>query len=103
MFVTTVDCGATQGSKKANNPRKLLAWRQNEAGRCVEGLRPLTACEQAEMILYAALDPAVAGKARQGDFVRCVDDFNQLQSLMCDPLAERRCTLPGKPRGQRAL
>src|SRR5262245_9560615 len=27
----------------------------------------LTAFEQAEMILYAALDPAVAGKARQGD------------------------------------
>src|SRR6266480_2882425 len=33
----------------------------------------LTAFEQAEMILYAALDPAVAGKARKGDFVRCLD------------------------------
>jgi len=30
----------------------------------------LTAFEQAEMILYAALDPAVAGKAKKGDFVR---------------------------------
>ena len=29
-----------------------------------------TAFEQAEMILYAALDPAIASKARQGDFVR---------------------------------
>ena len=40
----------------------------------------LTAFEQAEMILYAALDPAVAGKARQGDFVRCLDHFKLLQS-----------------------
>jgi hypothetical protein len=40
----------------------------------------LTAFEQAEMILYAALDPAVAGKARQGDFVRWLDHFKLLQS-----------------------
>src|SRR5215470_10466977 len=31
----------------------------------------LTAFEQAEMILYAALDPAIASRARQGDFVKC--------------------------------
>jgi transposase-like protein len=40
----------------------------------------LTAFEQAEMILYAALDPAVAGKARKGDFVWCLDHFKLLQS-----------------------
>jgi hypothetical protein len=40
----------------------------------------LTACEQAEMILYAALDPTVAGKARKGDFVRCLDHCKLLQS-----------------------
>jgi hypothetical protein len=40
----------------------------------------LTAFEQAEMILYAALDPAVAGKARKGDFVRGLDHFKLLQS-----------------------
>jgi transposase-like protein len=40
----------------------------------------LTAFEQAELILYAALDPAVAGKARKGDFVRCLDHFQLLQS-----------------------
>jgi hypothetical protein len=40
----------------------------------------LTAFEQAEMIVYAALDPAVAGKARQGDFVKCLDHFNLRQS-----------------------
>jgi hypothetical protein len=40
----------------------------------------LTAFEQAEMILYAALDPAVASRARQGDFVKCLDHFNLLQT-----------------------
>ena len=40
----------------------------------------LTAFEQAEMILYAALDPAIASKARKGDFVRCLDHFDLLQT-----------------------
>src|SRR5215472_11108376 len=40
----------------------------------------LTAFEQAEMMLYAALDPASASQARKGDFVRCLDHFNLLQS-----------------------
>jgi transposase-like protein len=40
----------------------------------------LTAFEQAEMILYAALDPTVAGKAKKGDFVRRLDHFKLLQS-----------------------
>ena len=40
----------------------------------------LTAFEQAELILRAALDPAVANKARKGDFVRCLDHFELLQS-----------------------
>jgi hypothetical protein len=40
----------------------------------------LTAFEQAEMILYAALDPAVAGKAKKGEFVKCLDHFDLLQS-----------------------
>jgi len=34
----------------------------------------------AEMILYAALDPAIARKARKGDFVRNLDHFDLLQS-----------------------
>jgi transposase len=41
----------------------------------------LTAFEQAEMILYAALDPAIASRARQGDFVKCLDHFNLLQTV----------------------
>ena len=40
----------------------------------------LNAFEQAEMILYAALDPAVASRARKGDFVRCLDHFDLLQT-----------------------
>jgi transposase-like protein len=40
----------------------------------------LTAFEQAEMVLYAALDPAIASRARQGDFVKCLDHFNLLQT-----------------------
>jgi transposase-like protein len=40
----------------------------------------LTACEQAELILYAALDPSVASKAKLGEFVKCLDHFDLLQS-----------------------
>jgi transposase-like protein len=46
----------------------------------LRNFRQLTAFEQAEMILYAALDPAVARRARKGDFVRYLDHFDLLQS-----------------------
>jgi transposase-like protein len=39
----------------------------------------LTAFEQAERILYAALDPAVASRAKKGEFVTCLDHFELLQ------------------------
>ena len=42
--------------------------------------RQLTAFEQAEMILYAALDPSIASKAKKGEFVKCLDHFDLLQS-----------------------
>ena len=48
--------------------------------QCLRNFHQLTAFEQAEMILYAALDPAVAGKAKKGDFVRWLDHFKLLQS-----------------------
>jgi hypothetical protein len=35
---------------------------------------------QAEMILQAALDPTIASKARRGDFVKCLDLFDLLQT-----------------------
>ena len=46
----------------------------------LRNFRQYNACEQAEMILYAALDPAIASRARQGDFVKCLDHFNLLQT-----------------------
>ena len=46
----------------------------------LRNLYQLTAFEQAEMILYAALDPAIASKARKSGFVRCLDHFDLLQS-----------------------
>ena len=36
--------------------------------------------EQAELILQAALDPAIARRARQGEFVTCFDHFDLLQT-----------------------
>jgi hypothetical protein len=35
--------------------------------------------EQAELILRAALDPAIARKARRGEFVMCLDHFDLLE------------------------
>src|SRR4029453_3416097 len=46
----------------------------------LRNFRQLTAFEQAEMILYAARDPAIASRARQGSFVKCLDHFNLLQT-----------------------
>jgi transposase-like protein len=40
------------------------------------------ACEQAERILQAALDPAVASRARRGEFVKCLDHFDLLQTAI---------------------
>ena len=40
---------------------------------------------------------------RQGEFIECFDQFDLLQTAMCDPLTERRCNLPGKSQGQLAL
>src|SRR5262245_20491616 len=48
----------------------------------LRNLHQLTAFEQAEMILYAALDPAIASKARKGDFVKCLDHFDLLQTAI---------------------
>ena len=47
--------------------------------QCLRNFRQQNACEQAELILRAALDPTIARKARRGEFVRCVDHFDLLQ------------------------
>jgi hypothetical protein len=48
----------------------------------LRNLRHQNACEQAELILQAALDPAIARRARQGEFVRCFDHFDLLQTAI---------------------
>ena len=45
----------------------------------LRNFRQQTAFEQAELILYAALDPTIASKARKGEFVRWLDHFDLLQ------------------------
>jgi hypothetical protein len=32
--------------------------------------------------LYAALDPSIARRARKGEFVRCLDHFDLLQTAI---------------------
>jgi hypothetical protein len=43
-------------------------------------VRHQKAFEQAEMNLPAALDPASASRARRGEFVKCFDPFDLLQT-----------------------
>jgi hypothetical protein len=48
----------------------------------LRNFRPYTACEQAELILQAALDPARARRAKKGEFVTCFDHFDLLQTAI---------------------
>jgi len=48
----------------------------------LRNVRYQNAFEQAEMILCAALDPSIASRARKGEFVRCLDHFDLLQTLI---------------------
>src|SRR6059036_459057 len=48
----------------------------------LRNFRQQNAFEQAELILYAALDPTIASKARKGDFVRWMDHFDLLQTAI---------------------
>jgi hypothetical protein len=48
----------------------------------LRNFRQQNACEQAEMILQAALDPAIATRAKHGEFVRCLDHFDLLQTAI---------------------
>jgi transposase-like protein len=48
----------------------------------LRNVRYQNACEQAELILQAALDPAIASRARRGEFVQCLDHFDLLQTLI---------------------
>jgi transposase-like protein len=46
----------------------------------LRNFRQQNAFEQAELILQAALDPTIATRARRGEFVKCFDRFNFLQT-----------------------
>jgi hypothetical protein len=48
----------------------------------LRNFRHLNAFEQAELILQAALDPAIARRARRGEFVTCFDHFDLLQTAI---------------------
>jgi transposase-like protein len=63
-----------RGISKTNLPGYLAFF------QFLRNFRQLTAFEQTEMILYAALDPSVASRARKGEFVTCLDHFDLLQT-----------------------
>jgi transposase len=48
----------------------------------LRNFRQQNAFEQAELIVYAALDPAIASRARKGEFVKCLDHFDLLQTAI---------------------
>jgi hypothetical protein len=47
----------------------------------LRNFRPHNACEQAELSLRAVLEPTIARRAKQGDFVTCLDHFDLLQTV----------------------
>src|SRR5262249_21621009 len=49
---------------------------------CLRNVRQQNAFEQAELILQAALDPALARRAKKGEFVTCFDHFDLLQTAI---------------------
>jgi hypothetical protein len=48
----------------------------------LRNFRQQNAFEQAELILRAALDPTIANRARRGEFVKCFDHFDLLQTAI---------------------
>jgi hypothetical protein len=48
----------------------------------LRNVRHQNAFEQAELVLQAALDPALASRARTGEFVTCFNHFDLLQTAI---------------------
>jgi transposase-like protein len=48
----------------------------------LRNFRYKNACEQAELLLQAAVDPAIASRAQWDEFVRCFDPFDLLQTAI---------------------
>jgi transposase len=63
-----------RGVSKANLPGYVGFF------QFLRNVRRQNAFKQAEMILQAALDPAIASRARRGKFVTCFDHFDLLQT-----------------------
>ncbi len=64
-----------RGLSKTNLPGSLGFFQS------LRNFRQQNACEQAELISYAALDPTIASRARKGEFVRYFDHFDLLQTV----------------------
>jgi len=45
----------------------------------LRNVHQLTSVGHAEMIVYAALESAIASRAKKGEFVTCLDNFKLLQ------------------------
>jgi transposase-like protein len=65
-----------RGISKINLPGYLSFF------QFLRNVRQRNAFQQAELILHAALDPSVASKARKGEFVKCMDHFDLLQTAI---------------------
>jgi transposase-like protein len=65
-----------RGISKSNLPGYLGFF------QFLRNFRHRNAFEQAEMILQAALDPAIASRARRGEVVKCLDPFDLLQTAI---------------------
>jgi ISXO2 transposase-like protein len=65
-----------RGLSKSNLPGYLGFF------QFLRNLHQQNAFEQAELILQAALDPAIASRARRGDFVKDFDRFDLLQTVI---------------------
>jgi transposase-like protein len=50
--------------------------------QCLRNVRQRNAFEQAELILQAALDPAIASRAKRGEFATYFDHFDLLQTAI---------------------
>ena len=65
-----------RGMSKHNLPGYLSFF------QFLRNFRHQNAFEQAELVLQAALDPAIASRARKGEFVTCFDHFDLLQTAI---------------------
>jgi hypothetical protein len=65
-----------RGVSKTNLPRYVGFF------QFLRNFRQYNACEQAELILQAALDPTIARMAKKGELVTCFDHFDLLQTAI---------------------